>query len=71
MSPRWQGSALIGGLKVQSLLRVGFRAGGQPDESDRWKLDGRIRDVAVAPDGAVWLIEDSDPGRLMRLSPED
>lgn len=27
-----------------------------------------IRDVAVAPDGAVWLIEDADPGRLLRLS---
>jgi aldose sugar dehydrogenase len=71
MFPRWQGSALIGGLKVQSLVRVSFRADGQPDESDRWKLGGRIRDVAVAPDGGVWLIEDSDPGRLMRLSPED
>ena len=58
------------GASVQGLTRSAS-ADGQPDESDRWTLGGRIRDVAVAPEGAVWLIEDSDPGRLMRLSPED
>jgi glucose/arabinose dehydrogenase len=33
-------------------------------------MGARIRDVAVAPDGAVWIIEDSDPGRLLRLTPK-
>ncbi|ARP64364.1 dehydrogenase [Mesorhizobium sp. WSM1497] len=67
--PEWRGSALIGGLRVQSLVRVGFRAGGQPDEVERWDMGARIRDVAVAPDGAVWVIEDSSQGGLVRLTP--
>jgi glucose/arabinose dehydrogenase len=67
--PQWRGSALIGGLRVRSLVRVAFDAQGQPDEVERWDMGARIRDVAVAPDGAVWLVEDADPGRLMRLTP--
>ncbi|UFS65320.1 PQQ-dependent sugar dehydrogenase [Paracoccus denitrificans] len=67
--PDWQGSALIGGLRVQALVRVSFDADGRPDEAERWNMGARIRDVAVAPDGAVWLIEDNNPGRLMRLAP--
>lgn len=69
MFPQWKGSALIGGLRVRALVRVRFGADGQPDEADRWEMGARIRDVAVAPDGAVWVIEDSNPGRLLRLTP--
>jgi glucose/arabinose dehydrogenase len=68
MFPQWRGSALIGGLAVGALIRLTF-SGGQPDEADRWDMGNRIRDVAVAPDGAVWLIEDDNPGRLLRLTP--
>ncbi|TGR23190.1 MULTISPECIES: PQQ-dependent sugar dehydrogenase [unclassified Mesorhizobium] len=67
--PQWRGSALIGGLRVQSLVRVGFLPGGQPDEVERWDMGARIRDVAVAADGAVWVIEDSSHGGLVRLTP--
>ena len=69
MFPQWRGSALIGGLRVRSLVRVSFGTNGQPDEAERWNMGARIRDVAVAPDGAVWLIEDNNPGRLLRLTP--
>jgi glucose/arabinose dehydrogenase len=69
MFPDWRGSALVGGLAAQVLVRITFRADGQPDEAERWQMEDRIRDVAVAPDGAVWLIEDADPGRLLRLTP--
>jgi glucose/arabinose dehydrogenase len=66
--PQWRGSALIGGLGAGVLVRIAF-AEGQPDEAERWDMGARIRDVAVAPDGAVWLIEDDNPGRLLRLTP--
>lgn len=69
MFPQWQGSALIGGLSVRSLVRIAFDANGNPDEAERWNMGARIRDVAVAPDGAVWIIEDANPGRLRRLTP--
>ena len=71
MFPQWRGSALIGGLKVQALVRVKFGTDGQPDEAERWNMGARIRDVAVAADGAVWVIEDDNPGRLLRLTPAD
>jgi len=69
MFPQWKGSALIGGLRAHALVRVSFRADGQPDEAERWDMGERIRDVAVAPDGAIWIIEDNSPGRLRRLTP--
>lgn len=71
MFPAWKGSILIGGLKSHALVRVAFRADGQPDEANRFDMGARIRDVAVAPDdGAVWLLEDGPSGRLLRLSPK-
>jgi glucose/arabinose dehydrogenase len=68
--PAWKGSILVGGLKSHALVRVAFRADGQPDEVDRFDMGARIRDVAVASDGAVWLLEDGPNGRLLRLTPK-
>lgn len=68
--PSWRGSALIGGLAAMALIRVEFDANGGADEVERWDMEERIRDVAVAPDGAVWVIEDNSPGRLLRLAPD-
>ena len=66
--PAWRGSALIGGLRAEGLVRVAFGADGKPRQADRWPLGRRIRDVAVAPDGAVWVIEDGAGAGLMRLA---
>jgi glucose/arabinose dehydrogenase len=30
----------------------------------------RIREVEQGPDGAVWLLEDGDNGRLLKLTPK-
>lgn len=70
MFPRWQGSAFIGGLAAGALIRVTFDGKGGADEVDRWDMGARIRDVAVGPDGALWVIEDDSPGRLLRLAPD-
>jgi glucose/arabinose dehydrogenase len=68
--PQWQGSLLIGGLASQSFLRVTMDGKGGATPTDRWSVGFRVRDIAVAPDGAVWLIEDADPGRLVRMTPK-
>ena len=70
MFPQWNGSALIGGLVTQSLSRITFDGTGGATPAERWSVDHRIRDVAVAPDGALWLIEDSRTGGLFRVTPK-
>jgi glucose/arabinose dehydrogenase len=67
----WQGDALIGGLGSEGLVRVKLGDGGALSETERLDLGARIREVEVAPDGTVWLLEDRSGGRLLRLTPAD
>jgi glucose/arabinose dehydrogenase len=68
--PAWKGSALIGGLATKSLSRITFDGQGGAKPAERWDVEHRIRDVAVAPDGTVWLLEDANPGALFRVTPK-
>lgn len=72
MFPDWNGDALIGGLASRDLRRVDLENGRSVGETDLISdLDGRIRDVRVASDGAVLiLVEDPDNGKLLRLTPK-
>ena len=70
MFPQWNGSALIGGLATLTLNRITFDGKGGATPAERWFVGHRVRDVEVAPDGAVWLIEDSASGGLYRLTPK-
>jgi glucose/arabinose dehydrogenase len=70
MFPQWQGSALIGGLASRTLNRVTFDGKGGAAAAERWDVGHGIRDVAVAPDGALWLIENANPGGLFRVTPK-
>ncbi|HEY7169928.1 MAG TPA: PQQ-dependent sugar dehydrogenase [Vicinamibacterales bacterium] len=70
MFPQWRGSALIGGLASRTLNRVTFDGKGGAAPAERWDVAHRIRDVEVAPDGAVWMIEDANPGGLFRVTPK-
>jgi glucose/arabinose dehydrogenase len=69
MFSAWKGSALIGGLATKSLSRITFDGKGGATPAERWSVGHQIRDVAVAPDGAVWMIENSNPGGLFRVTP--
>jgi glucose/arabinose dehydrogenase len=70
MFPKWKGSALMGGLNTQTLNRITFDVKGGAAPAERWSVGHRIRDVAVAPDGAVWMLEDRNPGGLFRVTPK-
>jgi len=70
MFPAWIGSALIGSLASMTLIRITFDGKGGATPAERWNVGHRIRDVAVAPDGAVWMIEDANPGALWRVTPK-
>lgn len=70
MFPQWNGSALMGGLSTRTLNRITFDGKGGAQPAERWMVGHQIRDVAVAPDGAVWLIENTETGGLFRVTPK-
>jgi glucose/arabinose dehydrogenase len=67
--PAWTGSAFIGGLSSQALIRVAFD-GDKAREAERFDMSARIREVEQGPDGAVYVLEDGSGGRLLRLTPK-
>jgi glucose/arabinose dehydrogenase len=72
MFPEWKGSAFIGGLSSQSLVRVKLD-GMNASKADQWGMGARIREVEQGPDGAIWVLEDGDDGsqgRLLKLTPK-
>ena len=70
MFPQWKGSALISGLATRAILRITFDGKGGAKPAERWKVGHRVRDVEVAPDGALWLLEDGNPGGVFRVTPK-
>jgi glucose/arabinose dehydrogenase len=69
MFPKWKGSAFAGGLVSHALHRIEVH-GATATPAEHWTVGFRLRDVAQAPDGALWLIEDAHDGGLYRLTPK-
>ena len=69
MFPQWRGSALIGGLAAPSLVRLTLENNRVTGEARYLTGLGRIRDVAVARDGAILLLTDASSGQLIRVTP--
>ncbi len=69
MFPEWKGDLLIGGLASTALVRLVVR-GDRVVGEERLLTDRheRIRDAVEGPDGAVWIVTDDDPGKLLRVS---
>jgi len=66
--PQWRNSLFITGLSGQSLDRVALD-GETATKADHWDMGARIRAVRTGPDGALWLLEDGENGRLLKLTP--
>ena len=69
MFPQWNGSALMSGLETMTLNRITFDGKGGAKPAERWSVGHRIRDVEEGPDGALWMLEDANPGALWRVTP--
>ncbi|ACF03302.1 glucose sorbosone dehydrogenase [Rhodopseudomonas palustris TIE-1] len=68
--PTWTGSLFVGALSGQMLVRLSLDGDKITGEERLLQtLDERIRDVRQGPDGALWLLTDSDTGRLLRVVP--
>ena len=67
--PEWKGSLFIGGLAGQALVRLaveGERVTGE--ERLLTDLKERFRDVVQGPDGALYLLTDSQKGRILKVT---
>ena len=69
MFPQWNGSAFVSGMQTKSLSRITFDGKGGAKPAERWSIGFRVRDVEVGPDGALWMVEDANPGGLYRVTP--
>jgi glucose/arabinose dehydrogenase len=70
MFPEWDGDLLVGALVDREVRRVRLSPEGRVlgQESLFREAGARIRDVRVAPDGAVWLTTDDAKGQVLRVS---
>lgn len=67
--PEWRGNLLVSALRGQHLARLVVENGRVVGEERLLTgLNARIRDVAVAADGSVWVVTDARDGTLVRLS---
>jgi glucose/arabinose dehydrogenase len=70
MFPEWDGDLIVTALKYQLLARLERSEDGAILSEERL-FDGefgRIRDVTVAPDGALLMVTDAKDGALLRIS---
>lgn len=70
MFPEWEGNLIVAALKYQLITRLERDSSGAVVSEERM-FDGefgRIRDVVVAPDGALLLLTDDTNGALLRVS---
>ncbi|TPE59563.1 PQQ-dependent sugar dehydrogenase [Sandaracinobacter neustonicus] len=63
------GALLAGGLMSQDVRVIRTGADGRPAGETRIQIGARVRDVAVGPDGLIYVLTDEDEGRIIRLSP--
>lgn len=69
--PEWQGDLFVGALKLRKLVRLRMNNQDEVIEEEDLltKLDDRIRDVRMGPDGALWLLTDAPGGKIYRMIP--
>lgn len=66
--PEWQGQAVIAAMKPSGIVRVAIE-GEQAREVARYPFERRVREIVEGPDGALWILEDREGGRLIKLTP--
>jgi glucose/arabinose dehydrogenase len=66
----WRNDLLIAGLVANALVRLKLNGEHVVGEERVVTDQGRVRDVAEASDGALWIVTDDDDGKLIRLTPQ-
>ncbi|MCK5911566.1 MAG: PQQ-dependent sugar dehydrogenase [Caulobacter sp.] len=69
--PALKGSLLIGSLRDQHVDRLVLKDGKVVGEERLFTdIGGRVRDVRVGPDGAIYVLTDEDNGKVIRITPK-
>lgn len=70
--PQWQGSVFTGALAGQALWRLTLQGNTVTAREALFQNElGRIRDVRQGPDGWLYLLTDSDDGRILRIESQN
>ena len=70
--PAWKGDVFVGALKLQHLARLDLEGNEVVGEEKLLTdLGERIRDVRQGPDGYLYVLTDSEEGRILRLRPAE
>ena len=64
----WKGAAGIVAMKPSALVVVTIN-GESARETQRIPFEKRLREIVQGPDGAIWVLEDKENGRLLKLTP--
>lgn len=67
MFAEWQGDLLVGALAFDLISRIDPDAGFAEVERLQWPETARVRDIRVAPDGAIWFLSVGN-GTAYRMS---
>lgn len=68
--PAWRGNLLVAALVEQSVRRVDIETGRVVGQQILFEdLGHRFRDVRAGPDGALYLLTDSEAGTVLRVAP--
>ena len=69
--PALKGSLLIGSLKEKHVDRLVLKDGKVAGEERLFTdIGGRVRDVVVGPDGAIYVLTDEEDGKLIKVTPK-
>jgi len=69
--PQWQGNLFVGALVDQEVRMLTLQEGRVVSEQALFsELNARIRDVRTGPDGLLYLLTDSEQGKVVRVLPE-
>lgn len=69
--PQWQGDLFVGALVDQEVRQLGIESGEVVSETPVFtEIGARIRDIRVGPDGFLYILTDSDSGKVLRVVPD-
>ena len=69
--PDWKGSLFISALVPGDVRRLDIKDGMIVSEEILFNKIGRIRNIVTAPDGSLFMVTDSNKGKLYRVTPNN